>query len=291
MRLGNGTIPRSRRRSPGLERLDRLEWKSGLTFESFGTSIGIRWNTPEVPEALEKFLPPGYRPAEFTETDHLLSVLVADETDPQRAAPYHRFYEGSERAARTRDLDELHVLLASSIDFLIAAHSPESLFVHAGVVGWQGRAVLIPARSFSGKTSLVAELVRHGATYYSDEYAVFDAEGRVHPYPRRLSVREPGRTVRRDVSEIGGAAGSEPLPLGHVLMTRYRPGAEWQPRALSPGEGVLALIDNTVQARQRPHDALAILSRAMASARAVRSPRGEASELAPRLLEWLSASA
>jgi hypothetical protein len=30
----------------------------------------------------------------------------------------------------------------------------------------------------------VAELVRAGATYYSDEFAVLDSRGRVHPFPR-----------------------------------------------------------------------------------------------------------
>jgi hypothetical protein len=34
--------------------------------------------------------------------------------------------------------------------------------------------------SYSGKTTLVSELIRAGATYYSDEYAVIDERGRVH---------------------------------------------------------------------------------------------------------------
>jgi len=58
------------------------------------------------------------------------------------------------------------------------------IFVHAGVVGWQNRAIVIPGRSLSGKTTLVLALVEAGTDYYSDEYALFDSEGRVHAYWR-----------------------------------------------------------------------------------------------------------
>jgi hypothetical protein len=42
---------------------------------------------------------------------------------------------------------------------------------------WLGPlAILIAGRSFSGNTTLAAELVRAGATYYSDEFKVVDSE-------------------------------------------------------------------------------------------------------------------
>ena len=58
--------------------------------------------------------------------------------------------------------------------------------VHAGAVLWGERALLLPGVTHAGKSSLVAELLRRGATYFSDEYALIDSEGRVHPYPRPL---------------------------------------------------------------------------------------------------------
>ena len=88
--------------------------------------------------------------------------------------------------------------LESHLQLYVAEWARRRIFVHAGVVGWRGRAILVPGRSFSGKTALIAAFVRAGATYYSDEYAVLDAKGRVHPYPRRLSIRsEGGRGARR----------------------------------------------------------------------------------------------
>src|ERR671929_229610 len=87
---------------------------------------------------------------------------------------------------------------------------------HAGVVGWQGRAILIPGRSFSGKSTLVAALVRAGATYYSDEFAVLDERGRVHPFPKKLSMRLEGSARPRfaPVEELGGRRGTTPLRVG-----------------------------------------------------------------------------
>ena len=39
-------------------------------------------------------------------------------------------------------------------------------------------------------------MVRAGATYYSDEYAVIDDTGLVHPFARPLGIREEGSYVQ-----------------------------------------------------------------------------------------------
>ena len=69
----------------------------------------------------------------------------------------------------------------------LAERARNRIFIHAGVVGWQGRAIVIPGRSFSGKSTLVAALLQAGATYYSDEFAVLDGRGYVHPFLARRS--------------------------------------------------------------------------------------------------------
>src|SRR5437868_5284678 len=81
-------------------------------------------------------------------------------------------------------------------------------------------------------------LVRAGATYYSDEYAVFDAQGRIHPFARRLSLRTevPGRPERYEPEALGGRMGAKPLPVGLVAFSEYKAGARWRPRELSPGQ-------------------------------------------------------
>ena len=170
----------------------------------------------------------------------------------------------------------------------IAEMSPRRVFVHAGVVGWKDKAIVIPGRTFTGKTTLVAELVRAGATYYSDEYAVLDARGRVHPFPRPLQIRDgTGRQQKQSVEMIGGRAGKKPLTISLVISSRYRSGATWRPRVLSLGRGMQEMLSNTVSARRQPEMVLTTLKKSLAQARILKSVRGEAHQMVDAVLRYL----
>ena len=204
---------------------------------------------------------------------------------------FRLLYAGAELVARSLDPGVVFERLESDLQLYVAERAPRRIFVHAGVVGWKGRAVVIPGRSLTGKTTLVAELVRAGAEYYSDEYAVIDREGRVHPYARPLAVREGDglRQTRKTVEEFGGSAGEGPLPIGLVVVSRYERGASWRPRPLTSGECVLELLSNTVPARRSPTRALGVLTKASAGATALNGPRGEAAVAARAILRSLGA--
>ena len=196
---------------------------------------------------------------------------------------------GRRRVAAVRDVGVLLELLESRVHVSISRAARGRLFVHAGVVGWQGRAIVIPGRTMKGKSTLVAALVRAEAEYYSDEFAVVDRSGLVWPYHKRLSLRRPGQWPARVVPEqLGGRAGHEPLPLGVVLVTSHARGARWAPRWMSRAEAMMALFDNTVLARVRPQFALATLRRAVETCQAMQGPRGEARRAAPRILEAIT---
>jgi hypothetical protein len=175
----------------------------------------------------------------------------------------------------------------------VAEHSPERVFVHAGVVGWHGDALVLPGASFAGKTTLVAALVRAGATYYSDEYAVIDENGRVYPYARELQMREAGGIMQRAVAidEIDGCMGTGPRPVSRVVFTQYAEGAVWQPEPVSPGMAALEMMRHTIPVRRSPARVMESLARMMEAATALRSMRGEAEETAAALLAAMSMSA
>jgi hypothetical protein len=240
-------------------------------------------------ERLLPLLPPGWKPATSPFVDYLYSLRVGslDPSSPVRR--YHLLYVGMRRLARALVLEELFEPLENDLQHTVAEAAPRRVFVHAGVVGWRGRAILIPGRSFTGKTSLVAALVRAGATYYSDEYAVLDDRGRVHPYPRLLSIRETGQDrPRRCAPEaLGGQAGSKPLPVGLVAVTEFRTGARFRPRPLSPGQAALALVANTVPALRRPAAVMDTVQHVVRQADALKSARGEAETAAAALLDRL----
>jgi hypothetical protein len=271
--------------------MDRLEWVEGICLVSYGLRIGIRVNRPEVIEQLVAYLPPGWKPAPSPLVDHLYSLKVADPGRSTDRSDPHRLYAGPTRRAKARALEKILEALESDLQLLVAEAAPRRVFVHAGVVGWRGRAIIIPGGSLSGKSMLVTALVRAGATYYSDEYAVLDARGRVHPYPRRLTLREPGGGRRRCSPEaLGGRAGSAPLPVGWIIITRYQAGARWHPRTDSSRRAALALMTNAVSALRRPAAVMSSLAQAVSTATTLQGIRGETDQMVEALLIRLEQS-
>lgn len=269
-----------RRGSAGTAHLDRFAWRAGLSLDAHGMVIGLRASDTTALPALRRMVPPGARLTDARVVDSLYSLVIGEDR-----GRIHTLYEDAECAERSGDLDELLVAFRSRVHLKVAAGARTRLFIHAGVVGWRGAAILIPGRSHSGKSSLVAALVAAGATYYSDEYAVLDDAGFVHPFARPLGIRDAtGRTRHVEPSSIGAVVGDAPLPVGLVVVSQFAPGAEWRPTRLSPGETVLALLENTVAVRSRPADTLKILSAAVTDAEALRGVRGDATPLAEQLL-------
>lgn len=272
-----------------MEKIDRLGWAAGISFLTYGVRVGVRTNNPEIMGRLLERFPPLWKRAASPVVDVLYSVRVGGEGPRSNVRRFNLLYGNLEKLARTMDLDEVLQALESDLQMYVAEFSPSRVFVHAGAVGWRGKAIVIPGLSYSGKSTLVAELVRAGATYYSDEYAVFDSRGRVHPYPRALGIRENPIELPKKypVEKLGGSAGVKPLPLGLVVSTYYTAGSKWQPRRLTPGQGALALLKNTVPARRQPEASLDALQQAMMNASAIKSSRGEATEAARNILELI----
>lgn len=176
----------------------------------------------------------------------------------------------------------------SELQLAVARRARPAVFVHAGVVAVDGHAILLPGRSGAGKTTLVRALVAAGARYFSDEYAVLDRRGRVHPYARRPSVR--GGAGPKQRHPVPARRGRRPVPVGLIVETRYRPEGSWNPVPLSAGERVLTLLANTVPARDRPGEVLATLARAASGALGLRSDRGSAGATARALLQLAATS-
>jgi hypothetical protein len=269
-----------------MAKLDRLVWADGISFTAFGVRVGVRVNNKATLKALETRLPPGSKPSAVRTTDHLYSMTGFANGSEGRVTRFNLGYWNLFRFARTRSFDDLLEQFESHLQLTVAEYAPSRVFVHAGVVEWNGKAILIPGLSFSGKSTLVAELLRAGATYYSDEYAVIDRNGRVHPYPRELRMRSAGaaRVKRMRAKDFGAATGSKSLPISLVITTHFKDGARWRPRELTRGKAVLELLANTVSARSQPEMALSFLTKAVAPATSLKGVRGEARQL----VEWLT---
>ncbi|HXP38565.1 MAG TPA: hypothetical protein VN817_12440 [Solirubrobacteraceae bacterium] len=250
-----------------------------ITVEAFGVTVGITAD-PQHFAAVREFLPPFARPVSRPpERGRFALVRDADEALLR--------VECDERSiAGAVDLRLALGILDAELRMYIALNAPDHVFVHAGVVGVGERAIVLPGRSFAGKTTLVARLVQAGAEYWSDEYAVLDSDGLVHPYPKRLSVRIDATRVteERPVESIGGRVGDRPLPVALIAFTSYRPGATWTLRPRTAGEGAVKLLEHSIAARSRPEQVLAAVRRAASAAVVLEGDRGDADEAAGALL-------
>lgn len=174
------------------------------------------------------------------------------------------------------------------LELHVAAHSVDPVFIHAGAVGIDDRGYVIPGRSGVGKTTLVLALLRAGATYYSDEYALIDSHGVLHPYPRDPHVRS-GRGGRGDpvaIQELTDSVGEAAVPVAGVLLTSFRDGARWRPGRREARDCVIGLLDNAVGARTRTPSVLDAVAAVARSAWCVEGVRGDPSEVS----EWLCAA-
>ena len=269
-----------------MARLDRLGWADGMSFNSYGVRVGLRVNDNAILKRLMTRLPPGFKPSGARVVNHLYSLTGFANESNGKIRRFNLGYWNLARFARTRDFEDLLDRFESHLQLTVAEYAPRHVFVHAGVVGWKGRAIVIPGTSFSGKSTLVAELLCAGATYYSDEYAVIDEHGRVHPYARDLKIRptESARVERLRPEQLGAGVGSKPLRVGLVVSTNFKDGRRWRPRELTRGKAVLELLANTVAARSQPEMALSFLPKALESARIMKGVRGEASEIVESIL-------
>jgi hypothetical protein len=257
-----------------------------IPFRVYGLDLRICTNSAELLERIEPLMPPGWERRPRSSTQHRVGLLEEDND-------IYSIYSESICTHDAPGKEYALMMMEAQLSAHVSLEATEFVFVHAGVVADGDRAIVMPGASFAGKTTLVRALVEAGAVYYSDEFAVLDEAGRVHPYARPLSFRPPddGLPVELQVDELGGVAGTGPLRVGLVIATSYVPGGEWQPRELSPGAGVLAMLEHTVPAQVRPEQTMRVLRKAMEGAVALEGERDEADEFAGVLLETLRAAA
>ena len=164
--------------------------------------------------------------------------------------------------------------------------------VHAGTVVWGGRALLLPGVSHAGKSSLVSELLRRGATYFSDEYALIDSEGRVHPYPRPLLVRNGcPEQLPMLPGECNAPVGNAPAQVSWILAIQYLHACTWTVAPISQSEALLTLLRNTPHFLAESPDMVDIFKRAVSGAICYGGQRSEAADAADQIMQLVGITA
>ena len=181
-----------------------------------GAEIGVRCNDVAVLAQLERrfSLAWSIRRCGNDTVEHLYSLKVGAPARRPGVRNYHLVHAGTAQIARTLDLEEAVRALEQSLLGDLGFMAQDGLFLKAGVCVSQGAALVITGESGAGTSTLLDALVRQGATYYSDAYAVINDEGLVCPF----SVPFP--------SFDGKRAADEPVDLGAFLWMQYQPHVE-----------------------------------------------------------------
>jgi hypothetical protein len=260
-----------------------------MLIEAYGVSVRVDLPQDDEVQALAtKLFPPGWRESKAKQRAHIELLAIDDLL--QVKLDGRPMCQPIEKALALGVFD-------SQLRLTVAKLAPERTFIHAGVVASAGRAIVLPGASFAGKTTLVSALIRQGATYLSDECAVLDANGLVHPYARSLSMRSPDAkrgthpqvTTAVPAASLGAQVADEAVPIALIATVSYRADASWNPEFGSPAEGALALMSHAVNASTEPAETLRLVSAAAQNATVLHGERGDAQEAAAELLKLMAA--
>lgn len=198
---------------------------------------------------------------------------------------------GDEILAEESYRDSFFNYFTSRVRLSIAEHARQLVFIHAGAVSVNGVGVIFPGSSFQGKSTMVRELASRGALYFSDEYAIVDEKGSLHPFPKTISIRDDPENprVQRDVplERLGLKAATSPVPVGLIVITRFEPDGVWNPIALTSGMGILEMLPHTIPATRDPEFSLRVLNNVANRAIILSTVRGDAGTTASKLIEFI----
>lgn len=253
-----------------------------MRFVLLGRTIHVSVDRQLDPEAIlaavRSRLPPIVEVAHGHPSDRAYEVL------PMAVSSEHplrlRVLVNRQNVAGAIGADDAADALVADLQTFVAAVAEDRILIHAGVVAHRGEAIVLPGASGAGKTTFVEALLRAGAGYLSDEFAVFDPDGRVHPYARPLHRRRPGGDDRSAAIALGARVVGSPLRVGAVLFTAFRADAHFAPRPISPATAMVDLLNHAPGARLRPDDALTCIRAAIAGASLWSGERGEAADAA-----------
>ena len=264
-----------------LQNLQNLsQRRQQYAFSYQGVPFRLEWDDPELDERMKALILPIWEPTNDPSCDAVFRLERTPRNRFRVIAPNLGFH--------TIPKPDPVETLERKLHLYLALQAKESIYVHAGVVRIHNQTVVIPGRCFAGKSSLVRALAEDGATFISDEYAVIDKEGLVHPFPRPISLRTPEGFKRVNAIELGWDGLLNPTRISYVVQTEYLPKQTWSPDILGTGEALLALFENTITAQTQPVLALSCLSRAVSNALLFKGPRGEAKETSRALMERLA---
>ena len=271
---------------PLLNTDDRSRSPRPFDFESYGVNVRIFGNDQglidDAADVARRSLLGELREGKFNTVDQIFEL----NRSPKGGS--FRMTRNGKYLAWGRSRKKFLKFFYSIIRVAVGENAVGRVFLHAGAVGWKGRVIVMPADSFQGKSTLVSELVRQGATYLSDDFAIIDEDCLVYPFARDISLRTDRYVpYELSMSDLGGVKEELPQPIGLVLLTQYKKDAVWRPKILTPGVGIMKIMPFALSLNSRPEFTLKVLHNVSSRAIIASGSRGSAEFFAETLLNFV----
>jgi hypothetical protein len=257
-----------------------------VIIEGLGVRVELTSENTDLAEAAWQRLPVDWKkspaPSEISS-----EIDIAVDFSRSRLGGGWRLTLDGRRIAAAVDSEDLLAAFEHHLPIAVASRTDRGVALHAALVSWQGKGVLLPGVSFSGKSTLVAALVDAGARFEADDLVLVEGSGAARGIPRALVLRENRGRTRRSPASLGWQPRLHPLPVERVLFLRFDPAGRlaWEP--LTPATAALFLFAHAIDTKRDPARLLTALSALVSGSRTVQGLRGEAPSAARRILdEW-----
>ncbi len=182
-------------------------------YRLLGVPIRIRYGDPALEDSIHPVI---------AHLESLIDEAPAHTITVARILAYNFLYCDDTQEAVEERLEAMAPRVKFALLRCAIGRQNHMLQLHAGAAAKNGRLVLLPAPSGSGKTMLTARLVAAGFTYFSDEVVLLDRDNeRIRPVPVGLCIKDSGTALL--APHFPGLAG---LPVHHRqddIKVRYLP--------------------------------------------------------------------
>jgi hypothetical protein len=260
-----------------------------INFEICGIVIFFQFSEEKNIEKVKSLIPIGTT-VKNDSPDYVFSIVWGTDAKTSTCRKFSVKEREEEVYGTNLSDDEVFQYLESQIKFLVSRFSPNHLAIHAGCVRFNNKTLLFPANGFRGKSTLTAEFVRLGAEFYSDDLAVFDIEGKIQPFSRKISMRDKvdNKTLYFP-EELGGIQAKTSSRIDFVVFTEYKyKGIPWKPRRLSEVKGKIELLKHILTLKNNPYLSMEIVGKIAGNSIFLKGKRGEAVDFSTSVLRYLS---
>jgi len=162
-------------------------WVAEHHYRMLSLSFTVRSTDARFAEALGWHLAPFRR--ERAEVQAFPVDLYVQEKDLGSEPPLYSLFLANALRFTAHDLGQVLAHAVWMLHAEVSQRVRDFLLVHAGAVARDGGALLLPAASTAGKSSLVLALLSRGFSYLSDELGVIDpVTTRIYPFEKRIGL-------------------------------------------------------------------------------------------------------